>query len=326
MTVAMRQNSFVQAAKGTLYVTFLVAALVAGSLFGWLGRSSIMAEALRQKAYGTKPQEVFRNDLKSDRQYLNVLVLGCDEDYVYGGIGVTRHASRSDMMLVAKLDFENNKISGVSIPRDTLVQLPGYETHKINAYHKYGYDEGGPEKAKALAQQATEQVLNIKVDRVVVINFNAFKDIVDMLGGVDVYVPKNMHYEDKAGGLYIDLKKGRQTLNGYQAMGYVRFRKADSDLERQKRQKDFIMAIRSKAVRRWQVSPELIDKSIELMGGTFTPAEVASLALFGQSVGADNIKFDMVPVKEAGRGSLRVDQPALDKLLRDTGFKGPDPS
>ena len=79
------------------------------------------------------PSKVF------DADSMNLLLLGCDEDRATGGAVITQNKARSDMMMLCHLDFKNSRISGLSIPRDTLIDLPPqYHEHKINAYHAYG--------------------------------------------------------------------------------------------------------------------------------------------------------------------------------------------
>ena len=77
------------------------------------------------------------------------------------------------------------------------------------------------------------------------------------------------------------------------------------------------MAVKDKALKRWMQSPELIDKSIDLLGKEFSPREIAALALFGKKVGGDNIKMDMVPVIETdGASSLHLDKSKLRAKLK----------
>lgn len=303
-------------------------ALGAGSVLGFIGRSEIMAEALRIQANRIEPQQVFALTSGQPRSAITVLVLGCDEDRYYGGPaserqagGILRHASRSDMMLVARLDFEEDKVTGLSIPRDLLVQLPGYRTHKINAYHAIGFNSGGAAKAKELARDASEQVLGLKIDRVVVLDFIAFQKMIDMLGGVEMFIQRDMKYTDRAGGLFIDLKKGRQVLDGYQAMGFVRFRKGEDDFHRQQRQRELMLAIKDRAFERWQVSPEVADMSLKVLGQTFSATEVASLALFMRSVRSEDIVLEPVPVLEGPGTGLRVDTRGLRDKMKKLGLE-----
>lgn len=303
---------------GSLWVILAATCLSAGSFFGFIGRSKLMPELIDLKVHNVQPETVFNSDS------VNLLILGCDEDRYYAGRGhkkpgsVIRHASRSDMMLVTKVDFQNKRISAISIPRDLVWSVPGYREQKINAYHAIGAQEGGPEKGKELAKQAAEGVVGLKIDRVIVLNFEAFKDMVDLVGGIEQFVPRNMDYDDNAGDLHIHLKKGRQVLSGYDAMCYVRYRHGDSDFKRQDRQKDLMMSFKERVLKRWEKSPEVVDKSLELLGRAFTPRELAALALFGQKVGGDNVKMDMVPVVEIpGSSNLELDGAKLTQKLKE---------
>lgn len=292
-------------------------ALAGGVVLEWLGvgKSDVLNAVGRQLVARTTPEEVF-----AGRNALTILVLGCDEDRYYGGKQVIRENARSDMMLVARLDFDANQITGISIPRDLQVDLPGYRAMKINAYYSYGDLNGGPERAKALAKEAAEYVLGVPIDRVVVLNYKAFQEMVDLVGGVEMFVPKRMKYTDKAGGLFIDFKPGRQHMNGYDAMCFVRFRHTDSDFERQKRQKDFLLAFKDAVMRSPGMIGQVADKARAVMGNELTPDEVAALALFARAVNSESIKMGMVPVRD-GRGSnLLLETSQLQDTLKEFHF------
>lgn len=302
---------------GTCWVVFASICLAAGSFMGFIGKSAVLQPALVQIITNKKPEDVFNSNS------INMLILGCDEDRYYTPPGkkpgaIIRHASRSDMMLVAKIDFLNKRISAISIPRDLLWSVPGYKTQKINGYHAIGAQEGGPEGGKELAKRAAEGVTGLHIDRVVVLNYEAFKQMVDMVGGVEVYVPRNMDYDDNRGDLHIHLKKGRQLLSGYDAMCYVRYRHGDSDFKRQDRQKDLMMAFKDRVLKQWQKSTAVADKTLDLLDRAFKPDEIAALALFGRKVGGDNIKMSMVPVVEVpGTYNLELDPQQLPEKLKE---------
>lgn len=293
------------------YILFLAICLGLGGIAGWLSTSSVFVEGFISKLKNETPQQVFRDDS------ITILILGCDKELYYGGKQVINEHARSDMMMVARFDFERKLIGTVSIPRDTLCKLPGYERQKINAYNAIG----GPDLAKA----AVEEILpDVEIDRVVTLNFDAFIEIIDMVGGVDLYIPRDMKYTDKAADLFIDLKKGRQHLDGYEAMGYVRWRKnsngrgGDSDFERQKRQKDLLLALKSKLMSNWQVGTKVLDKTIEVGGGTFKPNEIASLGFFIQSLDSNEaIRMGQIPIIEIpGSYNLSVDRDKLPEVLK----------
>ncbi len=276
-----------------------------------IGKSAVVGEVVSQVLHQTQPEVVF-----DDKDAVNILLLGCDEDLSRGGKKVLRQSARSDMMLVARVDFKNKRITGVSIPRDTLVQLPGYSEQKINAYHALG----GTSHGNDLARQAAESIIGLPIDRVVEIDYKAFQDMVNLVGGVEVFVNKPLKYTDRAGGLYINLKPGRQHLDGYKSMCFVRYRHADSDFNRQQRQKDFLLAFKDSVFGHWTMIGDIADKAVDMMGGGLTPKEVAALALFSKRIGNDNIKMGQIPVIEVENYNLRVDHAELRKTLRQFHF------
>lgn len=285
---------------------------------GWigLGRDSVTFEFVKQNT----PIPFFKPKTAPEIFGTNVfylLVLGCDEDRSFINQDVTRQKARSDMMLCMRLDFDNNLITGVSIPRDTLVELPGYRMQKINAYHVHG----GPE----LSERAAESVLGVDIARTVVLDFEAFQKMINLVGGVEIFVAKKMKWTDRAGDLYIDLKPGRQVLNGYNAMGFVRFRHSDSDYERQKRQKELMVAFQEALMANKLAGPAVADEAKNLLSGGLNSEEIAALMSFGRKVGQDNIKMGMVPVTE-GRDRaygyyMLVDQDKIDSVLEEFLFR-----
>ncbi len=306
-------SPFIRVLGVLFYGLWCVGILGVGVAAGWIGvgRDSVGGSFTIQTIKNTPPQQVFSDNV------VYLLVLGCDEDRSFIDQGVTKHKARSDMMLCLRLDFDNNRITGISIPRDTLVQLPGYRLQKINAYHAIGGTE--------LAQKASESVLRTPIDRTVVLDFEAFQRVINLVGGVEIFVAKKMKWTDKAGDLYIDLKPGRQTLNGYNAMGFVRFRHSDSDYERQKRQKELMVAFKDSLKTKPDVVPAVLEEAKNLLGGGLNSDEIAALMRFGQRVGQDNIRMGMVPVtegKDRAHGFyMLVDEPRLDATLEEFLFK-----
>ena len=140
-------------------------------------------------------------------------------------------------MLVG-LDPIENKITVLSIPRDTRVEVSPGRYDKIN--HTMGYEN--PEET---IMNAVENLTGMPVDYYCEITFEGFRDFIDILGGVEFDVPVDMHYEDPAQDLYIHVNKGLQVLNGEQAEGVVRFRNtyARADLQRIEVQQDFLKAM-----------------------------------------------------------------------------------
>ena len=287
---------------GLAYAFLILLVLFLSSIAGYVHSSPALSAVIRQTIYRETPKDVFK------REALTLLVLGCDQDLSYGGKKVLKANARSDMIFVAKIDFIKKRISGLSIPRDTLADLPGYRKQKINAFHAIGGAE--------LSKKAVKNLLGISIDRVIAINYVAFQEMVDLVGGVEVYVPKKMDWDDKAGKLFIHLKPGKQLLDGYNAMGFVRFRHSDSDFMRQQRQKDFMMAFKDKVLSQPILINQVCEKAMEVLGGTFTADELTSLALFSKTVKGDNIQMGMLPVVSAGHYNLEVDRGKLEQTLK----------
>lgn len=119
---------------------------------------------------------------------------------------------RSDSMILARIDPKNKKVSMVSIPRDTEVDLGEHGKQKINAAHAFG----GP----ALAVQTVSELAGVPISHYAELDFDGFREVVDALGGIDVNVP--MAIDDYLAGGSID--SGQQTLNGDQALIMCRSR------------------------------------------------------------------------------------------------------
>jgi LCP family protein required for cell wall assembly len=303
--------------SGLGYVLFLLGVLSVASFAGWLKQSPLASELIRSMVSGPpKPDQEF------GKNSVTLLVLGCDSDYTPGGARITRKYSRSDMMLVAKLDFANKRITGVSIPRDTECRLPGYRAMKINAYHAFSKES----EADQLSKEAVEHLLpGVTIDRVVTLDFEAFQKLVDLLGGVTVDVEKAMHYTDKAGHLNIDLEPGKQTLGGYEAMGYVRFRHNDSDFKRQDRQKQFLLAVKNEMLKPQNLKslPQIIEQGKQVLNGALNDKELASLMFFAKEVKPENIKLGQIPVLESRKSTnLLVDEEKLPQVLAEYGLVG----
>ena len=173
------------------------------------------------------------NEKEPENKTINFLLLGVDERS--GDVG------RSDTIMMLSANLATKRIGLVSVPRDSRVDMIKYGSTKVN--HAYAY--GGI----TLAKQTIEKLLNVKADHYFVINFSAFKKIIDLLGGVDLDVEKDMYYRDDydgENGLIIDLQKGQQHLDAEKAIEYVRYRDEEGDIGRVKRQQKFLNAVLAK--------------------------------------------------------------------------------
>jgi len=284
-----RRSSAQKAGKvfGLLTLLTLTAASIFGGYLyrstGWLPK--YLPGILRPKTVA---------DAFPHQQALNLMVIGRDRDYDDRTDQVLKTRARSDMLMVAHLDFDKKTVSLLSIPRDTRARIPGYGTAKINAAHK----KGGP----PLSEQTVQENFGIPCDKYVALDFEGFEQAIDLLGGVDLVVDKKMDYDDNWGHLHIHLKPGMQHLNGTQAMGFVRFRHSDSDLVRTRRQQALIAALKTKLREPQalaQIGPLLdtIDKHVD---SDLSTDQKVALARFVHDTPREQVHMDTLPSHPVG--------------------------
>lgn len=179
---------------------------------------------------------------------VNILLLGVDE----GGM-------RSDTIMLASLNGKTKKINILSIPRDTRVPF-GKNYYKVNAAIGIGEQEvkkGNLKEPEELTIQKVKMLTGMPVHYFMTVDFDGFKEIIDILGGVDFEVHFDMVYDDPAQNLHINLKAGMQHLDGQKAHDFVRFRKgnpghkgyATGDLGRIEAQQAFMRALAEQKIK-----------------------------------------------------------------------------
>lgn len=141
---------------------------------------------------------------------------------------------RSDSMILCSFNTNKNSIDMISFLRDTYVAIPGHSANKMNAAYQFG--------GVSLLDQTMALNYGVHVDANIVINFEGFKSMIDMLGGVDISLTleEANHLNGKYG---YSLSAGLQHLNGAQALNYSRIRKIDWDINRTQRQRNVLMAL-----------------------------------------------------------------------------------
>jgi LCP family protein required for cell wall assembly len=251
------------------------------------------------------------------RSSLIILVLGVDYDYDNRAQIIKTANGRSDAILLTRVDFLNQTINAITIPRDAAVRIPGRETiHKINAAHSYG----GPE----LTLETIRSVFGITPDAYVTVDFKGFQKIVDAVGGVEINVEKRLKYDDNWGNLHIDLHPGLQRLNGYQAMGYVRMRHSDSDEMRSKRQHAFLEAMRRSIMSpsNFLKLPQVLDRLNEnIRRGALTEDQLFALANYARTLPKERIRVQTIPYDE-GPSYAAIDADKTADLIREMFYPG----
>lgn len=210
---------------------------------------------------------------------LPVLLLGVDQRP--GDVG------RADTIIVAFLDLRDREVRLLSVPRDTYVYLPGRTGgDKINASYAYG----GPEEA----MQAVGDLLGIDIAYYVETNFKGFEKIIDTLGGVTIDVDRRMYYPAEG----INLYKGKQKLNGHDALAYVRFRNYPmGDIDRIRHQQVFFSALADQALQVrniWKI-PALVGELRKAVKTNISTARLIQLGNLFRDIDSSKVETYMLP-------------------------------
>ncbi len=182
------------------------------------------------------PKVTVATDAEKDEvldKRINILLLGIDDG---DSEAAASEPKRTDAMILLSVDPKENKVAVLSLPRDTRVVLPGHRSYqKINAAYAFG--------GVVMAKQTVANLLKVPIHYYALANWQGFIDVVNQIGGVDIYVDRDMHYEDPYANLVIDIKHGFQHMDGETAGKYVRFRSDElGDIGRVQRQQKFLKA------------------------------------------------------------------------------------
>jgi LCP family protein required for cell wall assembly len=232
---------------------------------------------------------------------VNVLVLGvkvltsdvqnqAQEDLGYHAL-VNSFEGLSDSMFLLRFDPNEDKVTMLSIPRDTRTEIPGHGVRKINDANALG----GPSLA---AESVTNLLGGVEIDRYLRINVQGIEKLIDSLGGVTVEVPKDLKYTDHSQHLYIDLKQGKQHLNGQQALQFLRFRyDAYGDIGRVQRQQTLIRAVIEQSLSPTTLVklPEILSIVHSNLDTNLTNNELIALTAFAAQKQRSDVKMLMLP-------------------------------
>jgi LCP family protein required for cell wall assembly len=247
---------------------------------------------------------------------VNILILGIDRVPEAAANGPKIFEGRSDTILLLHLDPRDKSISLLSVPRDTQVEVPGIPFSKISEANA----RGGP----ALATRLVSSMLNnTRIERYVRVSSSAFRELVDLLGGVEVFVPRAMSYTDTAQKLKINLAQGWQTLNGEQAEQFARFRNDGlGDIGRIQRQQSLIQAIRNRLASPsvFVRLPQIVRLMQKYVDTNLNYEEILTLANFGLQLERDTFKMVMLPGSSSSKqGDLRsywiLDAVGIDRII-----------
>jgi LCP family protein required for cell wall assembly len=244
---------------------------------------------------------------------VNILVMGIDRTEDTEANSLESFQGRSDTILLVQFDPKTSSISSLSIPRDTEVEIPGFGRGKINEANYWGGTE--------LARKTVYNTLNqIPIHRYVRVSSGAFKELVDLLGGVDVLIPHPMSYIDNTQQLKIDLSPGWQTINGEQADQFARYRSdAYGDIGRIQRQQALIEAIQ-KRLQNPNILPRLpqiIRVMQKYIDTDLSFNEILSLVNFGLNLESQQFKMVTLPGRSSTAEETYSSYWVIDEIGRD---------
>lgn len=285
-------GSFFKSFFGSLLILIVVAVV--------LYRSEVVTFVGDVSSFAGKvadPEKRVEFSLPFSAKRQNILVLGIDatekgEDAFKG--------NRSDAMLLVSIAPHGKNVNVISIPRDSKVYIADRtKPDKIN--HAFAY--GGIN----LTVKTVEETFGIRVDHYIVLSNLAFVKFIDTIGGLPIYIEKDMYYHDSAGSLHINLPKGDRILSGKEAEGYMRFRKdALGDIGRIRRQQWFFNALgeRLKDPQVLVKIPEVLKILPKYILTDLSVYELSQYAALAKSVDMSTVQVATLPGSPSQRGSI----------------------
>jgi LCP family protein required for cell wall assembly len=295
-----------------------------------VGASTGEAPSPRQIVIGPEPQPW------DGASRVNVLVMGLDFRDWESGEG----APRTDTMILFSIDPITKTAGMLSIPRDLWVSIPGFEEpDRINVAYRFGeiyqLPGGGPE----VAMKTVEGLLGLQIDYFALIEFSAFEQFIDELGGIKIAVDKNI-WVDPIDGPSVKLKKkkGEYTLNGSLALAYARARNSEGgDFDRAQRQQQVILAIRDQILQA-DMLPLLVTRANaiyeQISAGVHTNLtleQAVQLAWLAQQIPQEDIKRGAIDAGHVNFGQspdgdqVLKPRPEQIRILRDEIFTASGP-
>lgn len=227
-------------------------------------------------------------EYKFEQQRINILLLGADSSVERVEAGMN---FRTDTMILVSVNFTDNTVDMISIPRDSYVRINGGETkNKINAAFTFGGGADGD--GYEYSMNTVEHLLGVQVDYYVGFGMNVVKKVVDAVGGVDYDVDIAMTMNGRK------LEKGMQHLDGQQVLDYCRYRKGGrGDVDRVERQQRILFALYEQMLSSNQVAniPKIYQAVQEEIDTNLSLTQIATLAYFGKNLSMDDLSRYTIP-------------------------------
>jgi LCP family protein required for cell wall assembly len=225
----------------------------------------------------------------------NILLVGLDQRW-----HVQHRSFRTDSIMIASLNTETKEGMLFSMPRDLYVEVPGNGKRRINIVHVLGETQDYPGGGPALLMETIQRNFGIPLHGYVMINFFGFREIVDLLGGVDIYVEKEIwdprYPDDRGGEMTIHIPAGQQHMDSEMLLRYCRTRYTTDDYDRARRQQRALMALSKKFLSLQMLSrlPELIHTMNHTFYTDLEPGEIVHLAMIASQVDPEQVRLVVV--------------------------------
>jgi LCP family protein required for cell wall assembly len=228
---------------------------------------------------------IFKTDIDfKDSKRVNILLFG-------NTLNNSKQKGLTDTIMLGSFDPEAKKFDIISVPRDTYYEREGYANSaflKINSVMETDGIKGACESVHDVLQ-------GIPINYYAVVDYNGIAKIIDSIGGVPMDIPFNMYYTDRKQGLYIDLKKGQQTLDGVHAIQFLRYRKGytDGDIGRVDAQQRFVKAAIKESL--GLNLPNVAQTVVDNVDSDIDVRAMVYLATNASSLTSDTVSSHMLP-------------------------------
>ncbi len=246
--------------------------------------------------------------VNKNEDVINILVVGQDSHS-------SKVRTRTDTMILISIHTKAQKVTVTSFMRDAYVKIPGYKPNKLNHAYQFG--------GLKLLNETMKVNFGVEIDGNVIIDFSSFKEVIDLLDGVDIELTAK-EAEYLVNGCKHDVKPGMNRLNGEEAFNYARLREIDNDYRRANRQRNVIMSI----INRYKSLPvldmlALLDDILPVVITNMEKSEVVDLVMkYGGMAASASYATQQIPANGTFKqGSVQVREGLKNWFQYDIDFE-----
>lgn len=247
---------------------------------------------------------------KRFENYTNILLIGIDDQPVEG---IGESGRYADALMLISMDHTSGQVRFLALPRNIKTVIAG---RKEPDYLSFTYYYGG----SPLTVNTVSQLLNIPITHYIALDRKALSKFVDTIGGVNIYVERDMNYEDPAGGTSIHLKKGYQHLTGDMSQQYLRFRTDDlGDIGRVHRQQKFAEALLEKliSIETLPALPTIITIFNDNLDTNINLIDISSIIDIMDTLYTNKFEIQMLPGNFGSGGDWIPDKARVEQAINE---------